>query len=158
GVAGLTIGWRLRQAGADVLVLERAQAGQGATWAAAGMIAATTEMSDAHAAEADLGLRARALWAALSRGVQAPSRGAGDYRQSGAVLVARTAAEAASFDARAAADPDLRTLTPDAARAMEPMLGAMDAALWDCREAQVDNRALGRALTAAFVHAGGTLS
>jgi glycine oxidase len=49
-------------------------------------------------------------------------------------------------------------LTPDEARAMEPMLGAMEAALWDPREAQVDNRALGRALVAAFVRAGGALS
>ena len=42
GAAGLAIGWRLRQAGVDVLILDRAQAGQGATWAAAGMIAAGT--------------------------------------------------------------------------------------------------------------------
>ena len=39
GVAGLSIGWRLRQAGAEVTILERAQAAQGATWASAGMIA-----------------------------------------------------------------------------------------------------------------------
>ena len=41
GVAGLSIGWRLQQAGASVTVLERAQPGRGATWASAGMIAAT---------------------------------------------------------------------------------------------------------------------
>ena len=43
GVAGLAIGWRLMQKGASVTVLDRAQPGRGATWAAAGMIAATME-------------------------------------------------------------------------------------------------------------------
>ena len=51
GVAGLSMGWRLAQAGAEVTVLERSQPGRGRTWAAAGMIAVTAELPDAHAAE-----------------------------------------------------------------------------------------------------------
>ena len=35
GVAGLSLGWRLLQAGADVTILERSQPGSGATAAAA---------------------------------------------------------------------------------------------------------------------------
>jgi glycine oxidase len=35
GVAGLSIAWRLAQAGAEVEVLERGLAGRGATWASA---------------------------------------------------------------------------------------------------------------------------
>jgi glycine oxidase len=158
GVAGLTIGWRLRQAGADVLVLERAQAGLGATWAAAGMIAAGTEMADAHTAEAELGHYAHGLWPAFAREIEASSGVAIGYRQSGALMVALGTAEAALCAARAAADPELKALAPDEAQAMEPLLGAIDGALWDSREAQVDNRALGRALAAAFVRAGGALS
>ena len=53
GVAGLAIGWRLVQAGAEVTILERSQPGSGATGAAAGMLAVTAELADAHAAEID---------------------------------------------------------------------------------------------------------
>ena len=47
GVAGLGIGWRLAQAGVQVTVLERGEPGMGASFAAAGMIAATAEMAGA---------------------------------------------------------------------------------------------------------------
>jgi glycine oxidase len=158
GVAGLTIGWRLRQAGADVLILERAQAALGATWAAAGMIAAGTEMADAPAAEAQLGQYARSLWPPFADEIEAASDMAVGYRQNGALMIALERSEAAQYAARAAADPELTRLSSQEARAMEPMLGPLEAALWDSREAQVDNRALGRALCAAFVRAGGALS
>ena len=158
GVAGLAIGWRLRQAGVDVLILDRGQAGLGATWAAAGMIAASSEMADAPAAEAELAQRSQQMWPAFAREVEEASGIDIGYRQSGALMIALTAEEAGVHVARANADPELKMLAPDEARAMEPMLGALKGALSDPREAQVDNRALGRALTAAFVRAGGVLS
>jgi glycine/D-amino acid oxidase-like deaminating enzyme len=43
GVAGLGIGWRLAEAGCQVTVFERGEAGHGASWAAAGMLAAGLE-------------------------------------------------------------------------------------------------------------------
>ena len=43
GVAGLGIGWRLAGAGFQVTVFERGEAGHGASWAAAGMLAAGLE-------------------------------------------------------------------------------------------------------------------
>ena len=43
GVCGLGIGWRLAEAGCAVTVFDRGRAGQGATWAAAGMLAAGVE-------------------------------------------------------------------------------------------------------------------
>jgi glycine oxidase len=158
GVAGLTIGWRLRQAGVDVLILERAQAGLGATWAAAGMIAAATELAAAQTAEAELGQWAHRMWPDFAREIEDASGLGIGFRQCGALLVALDVAETALATQRAAGDPELKMLTPDEAGAMEPMLGAMAAACWDPREAQVDNRALGRALATAFLHAGGTLS
>ena len=45
GVAGLSIGWRLLQAGAQVTILDRGQPGGGATWAAAGMLAGTWHLA-----------------------------------------------------------------------------------------------------------------
>ena len=43
GVMGLGIAWRLAQAGCSVGVYDRAEAGRGASWAAAGMLAAAVE-------------------------------------------------------------------------------------------------------------------
>ncbi len=43
GVSGLGIGWRLAQAGCVVDVFDRGKAGMGASWAAAGMLAAQAE-------------------------------------------------------------------------------------------------------------------
>jgi len=158
GAAGLTIGWRLRQAGVDVLILERDQPGLGATWAAAGMIAAGTEMADAAEPEAELARLSRGMWPAFAREVEEASGIAIGYRQSGALMIALKTDEVALHAERAKGDPELKILAPEDARAMEPMLGTFEHALWDAREAQVDNRALGRALAAAFVRAGGTLS
>ncbi len=158
GVAGLAIGWRLRQAGVEVTILERAQPGQGATWAAAGMIAATAELGEAQTPEAELAHRASRLWPDFAREIEEASGIAIGYRRSGSLMIAMDAGEATNYAGRAAADADLAVLTPAQARALEPMLtGDIEGALWAAQEAQVDNRALGRALATAFVRAGGTL-
>ncbi len=43
GVIGLGIAWRLAQAGCTVTVYDQGEAGHGASWAAAGMLAAAVE-------------------------------------------------------------------------------------------------------------------
>ena len=43
GVSGLGIGWRLAQAGCQVEIYDRGEACRGASWAAAGMLAARAE-------------------------------------------------------------------------------------------------------------------
>ena len=58
GVAGLSIGWRLAQAGVEVDILERGIAGRGATWASAGMIAPGAELGTETNAVADFARRA----------------------------------------------------------------------------------------------------
>jgi glycine oxidase len=122
------------------------------------MIAAATEMADAAPPEVELACRAREMWPAFAREVEDASGSTIGYQQCGALMVAHGGAEAADLAARAKADPALTVLGSKDARAMEPMLGALDGALWDPREAVVDNRALGRALSQAFVRAGGSLS
>jgi glycine oxidase len=158
GVAGLSIGWRLRQAGSDVTVLERAQAGRGATWASAGMIAATAEHGQAQSPEGELAYRARTLWPDFARGIEDASGMCIGYLESGSLMVAMTAEDATLQAKRATADPELKILSAADARAMEPMLVENIAgALWASREAQIDNRALGQALARAFVRTGGEL-
>jgi glycine oxidase len=158
GVAGLSIGWRLRQMGVEVTVLERAQAGQGATWASAGMIAAAAELGEAQTPEGELAFRARQMWPDFAREIEAASSMTIGYAQHGSLLVASNAEQAAVFASRAATDSDLEILNAAEARALEPLLApSIAGALLASKEAQVDSRALGQALARAFVRAGGTL-
>lgn len=158
GVAGLSIGWRLRQAGAEVTTLERAQAGRGATWAAAGMLAATAEHGEKQSPEGELAHRSLAAWPEFAREIEDVSGLKIGYAQSGSLMAAMSVEQADEYMERARRDPDLKVLSAADARAMEPLLSQnMVSALWASREAQVDSRALGRALARAFTRAGGTL-
>jgi glycine oxidase len=156
GVAGLGIGWRLQQAGAAVTILERAQPGGGASWAAAGMLAISAELEDAAEAERALAMRANALWPGFAAELEEASGRAVFYDRSGALLLAGDAAALEVMRARA--DGGLRIVDPDGARALVPLLGETKGGLWSPQEAHVDNRALGEALAIAFLKAGGVLS
>jgi glycine oxidase len=156
GVAGLSVGWRLQQAGARVTVLERAQIGRGATWASAGMIAATAELGDGESAEAQLAARSATLWPEFAREVEEASDVDIGFRRDGTLMVARSDEEAARLRARGS--DVLRFLSREEARDLEPLLAAdIYGALLDPMEAQVDNRSLGPALAIAFQRAGGVL-
>ena len=159
GVAGLSIGWRLLQAGAEVVVLERAQPGHGATWAAAGMIAVTGENGDAVTPDAQFARYSGLLWPAFAAEIEAASGRKIAFRTDGALMTASNEAAAASFAVRAAASGGkVKFLSSAEAREFEPLLAPdIMGALYDPSEAQVDNRALGAALAAAFVRAGGEL-
>jgi glycine oxidase len=161
GVAGLACGWRLAQAlsnkpGAEVTLLERAQPAQGASWAAAGMIAVTAETLDTHAAEIEFARHSNTLWPDFAEQIEAVSNQAIGYSRSGALLLAEDQAALAALGKRAGGG--LEILTPAEARAHAPMVtGPLAGALWAPGEAHVDNRALGMALTVAFQRAGGRL-
>jgi glycine oxidase len=155
GVAGLATGWRLAQSGVDVTVLERAQPGRGATWAAAGMIAPVGEGGgDAP----EFGRWSAGLWPDFATQIEEQSGTAIGYSRSGALIVARDDVEATQLAARAQANAELELLNAPQVLAIEPMLSPMiSGALWASGECQVDSRALGPALARAFVRAGGTL-
>jgi glycine oxidase len=155
GVAGLSIGWKLAKRGADVTVLERAGAAHGATWAAAGMIAAAAESTDARPAEAALCRISAQLWPEFAAEIEEQSGQRIYYRKDGVLIAALTADGAGALKARAPA----RFLDAVDAVAISPLLRPdIFGAIWDPAEAQVDNRALGAALATAFQRAGGTLS
>jgi glycine oxidase len=156
GVAGLGIGWRLRQKGVEVTVLDRAQPGQGATWASAGMLAVAGELGDADAdnAEARFARQSRALWPAFAAETEEASGLSIGYRENGALIAALGAEEAQGLHPA----PGVQRLTQAEARALEPMLTpGIAAALFAPGEAQVNSRALGEALACAFQLAGGKL-
>jgi glycine oxidase len=156
GVAGLSIGWRLLQAGCAVTILERAQPAAGATWASAGMLAVTAELEEAADAERDLALRANALWPAFAAELEAASGRSVFLSRVGALILAADAAELEVLRSRA--QGDLRILDRREAHSLVPLLGDVAGGLWSPREAHVDNRALGEALGIAFLKAGGVLN
>ncbi len=142
GVAGLGIGWKLARAGASVTVLERAQVGNGATAASAGMIAAAAELGGGDTPEGALARAAKALWPAFHAALEEESKVDIGYRRNGSLLVQMKdeTAPAGLVDARA----------------LEPLLGpAVAGAVLAPDEATVDSQALCRALAVAFVRAGG---
>jgi glycine oxidase len=148
GVAGLAIGWRLLQAGAEVTILERGEPGMGASFAAAGMIAATAEMADASPAEAAFAARARALWPGFAAELEAAGGIAVGYRKNGALML--------ETSRPAELPPGTHWFDEEDARRLVP-IGAGMGAIWAPDEAQVDNRALSRALAGAFRRSGGKL-
>jgi glycine oxidase len=156
GVAGLGIGWRLLQGGCAVTILERAQPATGATWASAGMLAVTAELEDATEAERGLALRSHALWPGFAAELEAASGRKVFLSRVGALLLAADAAELEVMRARE--QSELRVLSGEQARTLVPLLGETVGGLWSPHEAHVDNRALGEALTIAFLKAGGTLN
>lgn len=156
GVAGLGVGWRLLQAGATVIILERAQPAAGASWAAAGMLAVTAELEEAAEAERALALRANAFWPVFAAELEAASGRSVFLSRVGALLLAKDAAELEVMRTRA--DGELRILDRSQARTLVPLLGETVGGLWSPHEAHVDNRALGEALAIAFLKAGGTLN
>jgi len=156
GVAGLSIGWRLALAGANVTVLERALPGRGATWASGGMIAAAAENADETTAEARFARRAAGLWPSFAAELEEKSGQAIAYRRCGTLVIASNAPNYEQLAARAGQGASL--LSAAQALQLEPMLHPdVAGALWAPDDAQVDNRALGAALANAFIKAGGRL-
>jgi glycine oxidase len=154
GAAGLGIGWRLAQRGANVTVLERTQPARAATWAAAGMIAPIGE--HAQGAEAEFCRRSSALWPGFAAELEAQSGLDLDYRRNGALFIAPDEASAHTLAERALDAEGLELLNTPQAMEMEPMLTPLiGGAAWAPDEAQVDNRAFGQALFGAFLKAGG---
>lgn len=155
GVAGLGIGWKLAKAGASVTVLERAQAGSGATGASAGMIAATAELGDASTPDALFAKHSNDLWPAFVKEVEAQSGLSVGFKRNGSLMVMMKAGDA---DNHHAPGSDVSKISAEEARAMEPLIAeGVAGALWAPKEAMVDTHALARGLTAAFAKAGGTL-
>ncbi len=162
GVCGLAVGWRLAQAGATVEVFERGQAGRGATWASAGMLAAGAEAEPGEERLLEITRWSQALWPDFARELEAASgRGIG-YRDEGTLVVAPTRDDAArlraTYDYQTGLGLDLDWLSPAEARRREPFLGAnLAAAVFSAADHQVDNRRLAEALRVAFLAAGGGL-
>lgn len=159
GIIGLSIAWRLAQRGCAVSVLEKDQLGRGATWAAAGMLAAGTEAEPGETALVALGMRSQDLWPAFADALESASGIDLDLRREGTLTVALTRDDARRLEQaaeiRRAAGVKTEWLDRRALRQKEPYLApGANAALYCADDHQVDNRAVLRALIAACRAAG----
>jgi glycine oxidase len=162
GVIGLSIGWRLRLAGCPVTIYERGQPGRGASWAAAGMLAAGIEAEPTEEALFALGRWSQSLWPGFAAELEEAAGRPIGYDATGTLVCAFTRDQAAKlqrgieFQSRIGGVFDW--LTGRAAREREPGLAPnLVAAAFSPHDHQVDNRLLGPALAVAFERAGGHL-
>jgi glycine oxidase len=159
GVIGLGIAWRLAQAGCAVTVYDCGAAGRGASWAAAGMLAAAVETEPGEEPLLPLTLESQRLWPDFAHELEAASGVSVEYRDEGTLVVALNRDDAAqlrhSYDFQKGLGLDLQWLNAAEARAREPHLKpGIAAAVWSPRDHQVENRQLGRALAVAARRAG----
>lgn len=162
GISGLAIGWYLARAGRAVSVFERDAAGRGATWAAAGMLAAHVEAEPGEERLLPLLLESRAMWAEFGRDLEAASGLAVDYRDEGTLVVALDRDDTErlkfSYDYHRSMGLEMEWLSGAEARRLEPHLASgVAAGVFSPLDHQVDNRKVVLALKAAFVKAGGAL-
>lgn len=162
GVCGLGIGWRLAQAGCRVSVFERGQAGRGASWAAAGMLAANAETEPGEEALLGLTLASQKMWPGFAAELQDATGIDVEYRETGTLAAATNRDEAEqlrfTYEFQRGLGLAVEWLSGAEARKREPYLRpGITGAIWAPDDHQVENRKLAEALKAGFVKAGGAL-
>ncbi len=156
---GLAIAWRLALARCAVAVFERGQAGHGASWAAAGMLAAGIEAEPGERALYALNRASQERWPAFAAELESAAGVAVGYRDEGTLVVAPTRDDMAQlrfhFDYQRGLGIPLEWLSGAEARRREPHLHpGLAAAVLSPRDHQVDNRRLATALRRAALAAG----
>lgn len=159
GVVGLGIAWRLAQAGCTVDVYDKGEAGRGASWAAAGMLAAAAEAEPGEEPLLPLTLESQRLWPDFARELAQATRISCEYRDEGTIVVALNRDDAESlrhsFDFQKGLGLEIEWLNAAEARRLEPHLRpGIAAAVLSRNDHQVENRALTCALIAACRGAG----
>lgn len=159
GVAGCGVAWQLAARGADVLLVERANWGAGATRAAAGMLTPEAE-ADGNSATLALGRAALARWPDFAQALHAASGTDVQFVRSGRIRTSFGAAveDDAAQAATGTAPHGTRTLSAAEVRALEPALAEdAQAGVFFPDDASVDPRALIDAVAAAAGNTGARL-
>lgn len=162
GICGLGIGWRLATAGCETIVFERDEIGKGASWAAAGMLAAQVETEPKEENLLELNLESQRQWPAFAQELEALTGVDIGYRDEGTLVVAveRDEAEALKFtyDFQIGLGLEMSWLSGRQARKMEPHLSpGVTAAVYSKQDHQVENRSLVQALATACRRAGANI-
>lgn len=162
GVIGLGIGWQLAKAGLSVSLFERDRVGQGASWAAAGMLA---PFSEAHTEEPELlklGCESLTLYPKWVEELQADSGITIDYRVDGTLIVGIEQDDTDQlqhlYRAQQLLELDVQWLTGRKARDIEPSLSPRVSCAIRCEtDYHVDNRLMVNALKHVYQKYGGKL-
>jgi glycine oxidase len=162
GVIGLSLGWRLAAAGCKVTVFDSSGAGRGATWAAAGMLAAGSEVEPGEEALFRLLSRSQSMWPEFAAEIEGASGIDIHLRREGTLTVALTPDDAGRLRQVHALQNRVGVvcswLSRDEALELEPRLNPrLVAAVLVPGDHQVDNRLLADGLKASFLAAGGEL-
>jgi glycine oxidase len=163
GVVGLGIAWRLAARGVKVCVFDRGAAGQGATHAAAGMLAACAEAEPGEEALVALGRDSQARWPAFAEELQRASGIDVELRREGTLVIALTSDDQARLfhhlEFQKKLDLPLEWISAAETRRREPHLaGKLAGAVFSPQDHQVDNRKLAIALGAAARAAGASIN
>jgi glycine oxidase len=158
GVIGLAIAWRAAGAGMAVTVVDETP-GQGASWAAAGMLAPVTEVHYGERPLLDLNLAAAGRWPAFAAEVEEASGHPVGYRPGGTLAVARDADDNAAledlYQFQLRCGLEVERLRSRECRQLEPGLApGIRGGVLAAGDHQVDNRALVQALLIACRRAG----
>ena len=159
---GLGIAWRLAEAGAPVTVYDSGEAGRGASWAAAGMLAAALETEPGEEQLLPLALESQRQWPDFAHELEAAAGMPVGYRDDGTIAVALTRDDAEqlrfTYEFQKGLGLDLAWLNGAEARQREPHLRpGLAAAVWSPRDHQAENRLLARALAVAARRAGAVI-
>jgi glycine oxidase len=159
GVVGLGIAWRLAARGVKVCVFDRGAAGQGATHAAAGMLAACAEAEPGEEALVALGRDSQARWPAFAAELEQACGIDVELRREGTLVIALTADDQARLfhhlEFQKKLELPLEWISAAETRRREPHLaGKLAGAVFSPEDHQVDNRKLALALAAAARAAG----
>ena len=143
-------------------VYDRAAAGHGASWAAAGMLAAAVETEPGEEELLALTLESQRMWPGFARELEAASGISVGYRDEGTIVVALTRDDAEqlrhTYDFQKGLGLDLQWLSGAEARRREPHLRpGVSGAVMSSRDHQVENRRLTHALVIAARRAGAQL-
>jgi glycine oxidase len=162
GVIGLGAAWRLAQRGAAVTVFDQSAAGQGASHAAAGMLAACAEAEPGEEALVALGRLSQSLWPEFAAELEQASGLAVDLRREGSLVLALTADDQKRLRHHLAFQQSLglplEWISAADVRRREPHLApAIAGAIWSPEDHQVDNRKLAAALRVAAERAGAAI-
>jgi glycine oxidase len=159
GVVGLGIAWRLAARGVRVAVYDRGAAGQGASHAAAGMLAACSEAEPGEEALVRLGRESQARWPGFAAELQDLTGVDVELRPEGTLVLAFTSDDQARINHHLEFQQKLGLplgwISAAETRRREPHLaGKLAGAVWSPEDHQVDNRKLVTALRIAAERAG----
>ena len=163
GLIGLSIAWRLAQAGRSVAVVERGSVGSGASLAATGMLAPAAEHEPGSDLLLPLALESLRRWPAFRDALEAASGREIDYRTDGTLVIAigRDEVERLRFrhDLQRRSGVAAEWLSGPEVRAREPLLRPnVTAGILCPLDAQVDPRLVMEALLRACEAAGVVIS